>query len=385
MGLEGTTADGDVEMSGDETTPAGTDLESGTDDGEAPDAGTSASPEECAGVDFSTDPEHCGSCDRSCLGGSCNEGTCQPVAYTLTFPDWKEVRPRRIAADADGIYFYATGTLSNQNGEFAMSRRGEALEAVEFRGISTAYIYPRRDRVYYYTDACCSFGNVVTYDKATGTSTVTGQPSVASLIHSAWQGSDQLVFGGDSRVYVTDLMNAGHRVATSLDHDFLAPEVAGNSQYIFAAEQIHLDVPDPVHTRRIVMAPKSDLEEPGFVMTPLSEPLPYIDSLIADEDYVFAGTYDGIWRISIATGETTVIAPHDDTLVVELQRHADRLYWFARRSDDAKRWAIYSMPVGGGTPHAFIEEDHPIGGIWVDDIGTIWTTPQPPAVWQIAH
>jgi hypothetical protein len=46
---------------------------------------------------------------------------------------------------------------------------------------------------------------------------------------------------------------------------------------------------------------------------------------------------------------------------------------------------VYSMPVGGGTPHASIEEDHPIGGIWVDDIGIIWTTPQPPAVWQIAH
>jgi hypothetical protein len=33
----------------------------------------------CAGIDFSSDPGHCGACGHDCLGGDCAAGKCQPV------------------------------------------------------------------------------------------------------------------------------------------------------------------------------------------------------------------------------------------------------------------------------------------------------------------
>jgi hypothetical protein len=56
-------------------------------------------------ADVTSDPEHCGRCDRSCLGGTCTDGRCQPVvvASAVNFPS-------AVAADDSYVYFSTCGT-----------------------------------------------------------------------------------------------------------------------------------------------------------------------------------------------------------------------------------------------------------------------------------
>ena len=49
-------------------------------------------------TDLSTNPQHCGACGHSCLGGNCTDGKCEPfqVASVTT--------PRGVAVDATSVY-----------------------------------------------------------------------------------------------------------------------------------------------------------------------------------------------------------------------------------------------------------------------------------------
>jgi hypothetical protein len=82
----------------------------------AQDGGGGIPPGDDAGcsADLSTDPAHCGRCDRDCAGGACQAGSCTPVS-TVASPDpiralgvsdtylvWVTDRPQIVRAALDG-------------------------------------------------------------------------------------------------------------------------------------------------------------------------------------------------------------------------------------------------------------------------------------------
>lgn len=44
-----------------------------------------------------------------------------------------------------------------------------------------------------------------------------------------------------------------------------------------------------------------------------------------------------------------------------------------------------TVPADGGTPRQLAETDGTFGGLWLDDVGLIWTTYYPAAIWQMAR
>lgn len=87
-----------------DTTDTGDDDDSGgSSSGEQTcDNGLRACGTQTCDIDVSSDPEHCGGCGNSCLGGACDEGVCDPVSLFL------EGDLRDLAVDEDFVYF-ATG------------------------------------------------------------------------------------------------------------------------------------------------------------------------------------------------------------------------------------------------------------------------------------
>lgn len=63
-------------------------------------------------VSLADDPAHCGACSRSCLGGECSEGRCQPVALATG-----QVTPGSVALSDTHVYFRAG------SGDAALIRR----------------------------------------------------------------------------------------------------------------------------------------------------------------------------------------------------------------------------------------------------------------------
>jgi hypothetical protein len=72
----------------------------GTSGGNAGDSGVSGTGgSDCR--DTTSDPEHCGRCEHSCLGGACQNGVCQPV----TLADLGNEGATAIALDAEYVYW----------------------------------------------------------------------------------------------------------------------------------------------------------------------------------------------------------------------------------------------------------------------------------------
>gem|GEM_PF-1925848 len=64
------------------------------------------------GVDFSTDPENCGRCGHSCLGGVCQAGTCQPIVLASG-----QLNPGAVVVAGPYVYWTRTGdTTTGQGG-----------------------------------------------------------------------------------------------------------------------------------------------------------------------------------------------------------------------------------------------------------------------------
>lgn len=67
------------------------------------------------GIDLSTDPNNCGACSRSCLGGACVAGNCQPFPLVTG-----RVQPNDILVDANNVYWIDSAGVSrfpkNPNG-----------------------------------------------------------------------------------------------------------------------------------------------------------------------------------------------------------------------------------------------------------------------------
>jgi hypothetical protein len=78
---------------------------SATDGALAPDADVAA----CTpATDLSSDPNHCGRCDRGCGGGTCVLGECQPVELARDIPGLK-----KLAVADDAIYWTETRRVAS--------------------------------------------------------------------------------------------------------------------------------------------------------------------------------------------------------------------------------------------------------------------------------
>jgi hypothetical protein len=77
----------------------------------------------CPGVDLTSDPQQCGSCGHSCLGGSCVAGACQ--AFKLANVSGQSgFTPTALALDADHVYVGVNPSDSEPGGMFVVPRAG---------------------------------------------------------------------------------------------------------------------------------------------------------------------------------------------------------------------------------------------------------------------
>src|SRR4051794_34009690 len=76
---------------------------------EAGDAGEAGADAECADVDTQNDPQHCGTCRRACVTGSCEAGHC-PIEEVFSDPALGSIQHLAIADAGDGVWLYFTAT-----------------------------------------------------------------------------------------------------------------------------------------------------------------------------------------------------------------------------------------------------------------------------------
>jgi hypothetical protein len=89
-----------------------------------------------------TDPDHCGSCGRSCLGGTCESGRCVPTALSETFT------ANAIALDSDFVYWLE----ANGPGIRRVPKGGGTVELVaSITGSKIAAIGTNGDEVFWST------------------------------------------------------------------------------------------------------------------------------------------------------------------------------------------------------------------------------------------
>ncbi len=365
------------------STTLSSDATSSTDVGSptTEDSGTPATSSEsgvpaCEGIDFMTDPEHCGSCMHSCLGGACELGTCQAVAYPFAYErlDGELINsPFTIAADEAAIYVHATAALGGADGFFRLTREGADLEFLSRAWFSDTAIYPGEDVVYAYTPACCTTGQVTVLDRATDTVSVVG--TSPPQIFSTWLDGDALLYGGDGLLRYSSPTLDGPTGSAPGAQEGLYRHLTGNAQFFFAAELAN-------EQWRVLAADRSSFE-PGdpLPMTEVAMAEVGIEGMVATEDRLFFAT-DRLWSLDLESGETTeFLAPTGSvrTLIV----HAQDLYWV---QDEVE---IRSVDIGGGEPQTVIDAESRILGLWVDDIGLLWTTgdnqnSDPGAIWQLA-
>ncbi|WP_197041488.1 hypothetical protein [Chondromyces apiculatus] len=80
----------------------------------APLAECDADPVTVCETDTSNNPEHCGACGHSCLGGACVAGTCQPIVLAT-----QQSNPWTIALDDTHVYWTNAGVASSPSGSVA--------------------------------------------------------------------------------------------------------------------------------------------------------------------------------------------------------------------------------------------------------------------------
>jgi hypothetical protein len=72
-------------------------------DADAPDDASAEGAACPSGTNFDTDPNHCGRCDHSCLGGVCRTGVCEPFRVARGDSTWF------LALDPNNVYFTDLG------------------------------------------------------------------------------------------------------------------------------------------------------------------------------------------------------------------------------------------------------------------------------------
>jgi hypothetical protein len=81
----------------------------------------------CADMDLATDPEHCGACGHSCLGGACLQGVCQPIALIDTpLPNADKVYAWSLATAGNHVYY--TDNIISKGRVWRIGKLGGGVE-----------------------------------------------------------------------------------------------------------------------------------------------------------------------------------------------------------------------------------------------------------------
>ncbi len=340
-------------------------------------AAASSTGDECG--DVLSDPENCGACRHFCFGGVCEDGECEATKYPVDglLGQDRVNEPFTVAADEDGIYFHARAAVLGAEGLFRMDRDGSEPEFLATGWSDRTAIYPRGEYVYAYTAACCTGPGAHVYEKVTSE---TRALSEGIGTEDTWLGEDLLfsTLGDSVRLSGTNLDSTIASAGTRGGY-FLF--VTGNSTHAFVLESMFTEA--QLLTFRIADAQQFEpLPLQPMATFPQDVENTGINDIIATDDAVFVAS-DRIQRVELSTMEVADFT-EPGTRVDNLAIHSERLYWVQDGIE------IRSQLLRGGAIETSVESDSLIRGIWVDDLGLVWTTgdsnsDEPGFVWQRAH
>ncbi len=94
-------------------------------------------------IDTHNDPENCGACGHSCLGGACNAGVCVPVA--LHFGQKQVENYQHLAIDYNNVYWVVSGAIL----KLPKSTRGEIEPKILSFSAGADFLAVDSDFLYY--------------------------------------------------------------------------------------------------------------------------------------------------------------------------------------------------------------------------------------------
>lgn len=351
---------------------------SSTHNGTVPDAGNGteeggtvdASDEACS-ADLASDPLNCGACGRSCGGGACEDGTCQPFEIWRSSTDDSDVT--EIVSSGTSLYFVERSEYSELGASgwrFLLDGGGTQdigrLWTSHYLGASS-----EDHRVYFYSGTCCGVTNVAVWDEATNALTFSGRADGADAIRNAFLARGQ-VFVIATAPFVTLANNEGHRTSVirgDPEHDILF-KAFGNQTEFFATGY--------VGSRHVIVSvPRMGEVDPlaAVNMQVVAEfPSIHFQDAIADEQWIYIWAYDAedsdqstISRLSVDGAETTTLAAGVTGSRTNSQVAQDNASLFWRTEN-----AIHSIPKVGGQPRDAVQASRSISAFTLDDRFLYW-------------
>lgn len=317
-------------------------------------------------ADLQTDPDNCGVCGHSCLGGKCDAGVCQPLEIATTDPTYPT--PMALAADADGIYFVGVGGVGD-GALFVVPPNGGTPKRIAVLYWDTpSWIFPTADNVYVYTGECCMGTNTYTWNKKTKTGSRSGSASGTDTISHAWLGPKYAFFGADNRVYFDAPTNDVERTEFETQLEF--PAVTGNSTWVFytaSSGSTH-----PIYRAKLA----------GLSLGKWPNPSPWIASgpdfsdIAANEEALFGTTGSEIDRFDVSSGAKSTVVSGISTFNISVDEK--NVYWLGSSG------SVLAAPVTGGKPRVIATPKGQLQALWVSDRVILWSTQSPNAVYLLA-
>jgi len=183
--------------------------EGGNADGGA-DAAADASP--CVGVDFTSDPRHCGACNHDCLAGACSKGICQPFLVVST-----DDSVNAVAVDATHAYWTNPKTGEIRRAPLAGGGTAELLFKTTFNTLGNAFTVAGGYVWFADSGANAVRKCAVTGCTATGATEVIGSLATPTVVTGTDAGSlywSELVIGGSIGTCQLPCTAGGTPVAT---------------------------------------------------------------------------------------------------------------------------------------------------------------------------
>ncbi|MCB9650535.1 MAG: hypothetical protein H6730_28685 [Deltaproteobacteria bacterium] len=353
------------------------------EDAEVPDSG-------CIGqlcgvicVDLDNDPSHCGACNRSCLGGTCGAGVCQPYAIHTAVGS----SPTQLAVDNGAATVYWV----DQRPSGAVLRRRLDL-AAELEAVATNQSYPDAlvldaDRIYWSSlDAVSGPRNGVIRwaDKRLDGAVHEASATTARNPHLA--ASDGVVFwSNDSPLHI---LSYDIDAATPTRVEYI-PGVGSSFMRGLAADFTHvywLDASSNVFRHPLNLptgVPETVVANPGT-----GEPSDF--ALTADYVYwseaVEAINGSGrIFKSEVGTEQVSIVVHDADPLLndhaaVAIDVNAGYIYYVTGGSG-GRGGSVFRAPIGTGTPERLYQgqatselRDVAVGAgrvVWTDG-DTVW-------------
>lgn len=302
---------------------------------------TSATP--C--LDTGSDPENCGACGHTCLGGACVAGACQAVRLT------DAPSPRAIAVDADAVYWSAF-----DGGIYRVARAGGSPATVVPPGqaladslaVDAAHVYWPSD------DGAPGAGAILRSPKAPGA------PDVQAFV-SGLTTPDAVAVAGGFVYFGTEGDGVGR-----------VPIAGGAPTLLWKGDVTRVTV-DATHAYVTVAkgswgsAVVSVPLDGGAAVTLSSAPdlEIYLTSVAVSGGDVFwiSGNPTALRRVPAGGGATTVVAAG----AVDLAADEAFLYWL-----DPAEGRVRRAPLGGGAPEV-LAVGQSGGSMAVDEQAIYWT------------